>query len=43
MGKHHLGKTTAQGKSKQEPLLEHNSWPVPCEFHAEVLMKATIK
>jgi hypothetical protein len=43
MGKHHLGKTTAQGKPKQEPLLEYNSWSVPCEFHADVLMKATIK
>jgi hypothetical protein len=43
MEKHHLGKTTAQGKPKQEPLLEYNSWSVQCEFHAEVLMKVTTK
>ena len=42
MGKHHLGKTNAQGKPKQVPLLEYNSWSVPCAFHAEILMKATI-
>jgi hypothetical protein len=43
MGKHHQGKTTAQGKSKLQPLLEYHSQSVFCEFHAEVLMKAAIK
>jgi hypothetical protein len=43
MGKHHVEKTAAHGKSKLQPLLEYHSWSVRCEFHSDVLMKAAIK